>query len=192
MFRSFIVSEMALKWSLLNSMLLVPVTVPLVYSVIALVEGRRIEGLLRVVLQHLLDDLGHRVLAEVVQLAGVGNGVSILVDGQGALGDGEVGHRHGAGFGQGRAGSGHVGIDVPVIGVTLALALPGGVLDVAELAVLDGGLEGEAEHLAQLVGVHIATKRVGDPDLSSHDYFLSDRVSAASNSRAGAAPASRR
>lgn len=56
--------------------------------------------------------------------------------------------------------------------ITLALSLDSGVLDVGELAELAERLNSVAQHLGQLVRVHIATKRIGNPNLTSHDFLL--------------------
>ena len=119
--------------------------------------GSGIESLLGVVLQHLVDDFLHRMLGQVVQLAGVGDRVAVLGDGHRALRDGEVGFRHRRGFGQNRTLRRDIGIDVPVEGVALALALDGSVLDIGELAELAQRLNGVAQHLGQIVRVHVAT-----------------------------------
>jgi hypothetical protein len=163
MFRSFIVSTIALMWSLPSATLLVPVTVPLVYSVIALVAvppvgmmrsgvalncaSADVERLLGVVLQHLVDDLHHRLLGQVVQLLRVGHRVAVLGDAHRALRDGEVRLRHRVGF-QDRSTLGRdVAENVPVEGVTLLLTLHGGVLHVGELAELHQRLDRHSEEL---------------------------------------------
>ncbi|KFB66311.1 MAG: hypothetical protein CAPSK01_004472 [Candidatus Accumulibacter vicinus] len=115
----------------------------------------KVEGLLGVVGQHLVDDFAHRYQRQVVELPGVGNAVAVLVDRHGALGHREVGFRHDRGFDQSRTLRRDVRIDVPVECIPFPLALDGGVLDIGELPELAHRLNRIAQHVREIGGPKI-------------------------------------